>query len=107
MAFIIDFISQYGAVLLYTILMAVITYIGMQVKGLIKKYVDNQLIKDTVKMVCQSIEQLHKDLTGEEKLNLSIVNSKNILEEKGITISDLELRVFIESRVNSFKRGDE
>lgn len=98
-----DFVNQYASTILYTVLMAIITWVGMQIKIIIKAYVNNQIIKDVIKMVCQAIEQLHNDLSGEKKLNLAIDNSKAILEAKGIKLSDLELRIFIESTVKCFK----
>lgn len=107
MDFINDFIEQYGATLMYAILTSVISYIGIQIKQIIKKYTENEIQKDVVKRVCKAIEQQHKNLNGEEKLQLAIINTKNILENHGIRIDDFGLRIFIESTVNCFERKEE
>ena len=54
-------------------------------------------------MVCKAINQLYPNESGTNKLNLAISNAKEILLEKGIKISDLELRMMIEYSVGCFK----
>ncbi len=55
--------------------------------------------KDVIKEVCQAINQLYPNLNGQNKLNKATNNIKEILKEKNIVISDLELNMYIESRV--------
>lgn len=97
-----EFIETYGSDILYSILTGVATYVGLVVKKLYKRYADDQTKKDVIKTVVKGIEQLHKDLTGAEKLDFAVDNASEILENKGITITDLELRMLIESAVGDF-----
>lgn len=60
--------------------------------------------KDVINMVCRAINQVYPNLSGKEKLNKAIYNSHEILKEKGISITDLELRMYIESSVCCFNK---
>ena len=78
--FISGFIKEYGNTMLYTVIMAVISYVGI----VIKKFLD-----DTYKY-------LYGECSGEEKLNYAISIAKEMFADKGISIGDLELRMMIE-----------
>jgi len=105
MEFIKEFISSYGITLLSTILTAVFSYIGLRLKKLYEEKINTDTKEKVVKTVCEAVEQLYKDLSGEEKLEQAIVNASVMLEERGIMITDLELRMLIESTINSFNSG--
>ena len=74
-------------------------------KQIYKEKVDTETKEKVVKTVVNAVEQIYKDLKGEEKLNVCIENATEILNEKGITITELELRMLIESSVNSFNKA--
>ena len=98
----LDFISAYGPSILYAIITAIAGYIGVVVKNLYKKYIDDKTKKDVANTVVQAIEQIYKDLHGEEKLNKALENASEMLAIKGIDVSELELRMLIEAAVASF-----
>ena len=98
----VEFINEYGTTILYAVITTIAGYIGIFVKNIYQKYVNDQTKKDVVKTVVQSIEQIYKDLHGEEKLNKALESASEILNIKGIQISDLELRVLIEAAVGEF-----
>ena len=50
------------------------------------------------------MEQIYKDLDGATKLEKAKDNILAQLNEKGISISELELDVLIEATVNGFKK---
>lgn len=102
--FLNDFFNQYGATILYIILMAIISYIGLIVKKIIKKNYEDKVKKEVVQVVVIAIEQLYSELSGEEKLKKAIENATEMLEDRNIFINDLELRMIIESSVNSFNK---
>lgn len=99
--FIKDFINTYGTTILSTIFTVLAGYIGIVVKKLFQKYVNDQTKKDVVATCVNAVEQLYKDIHGEDKLNKCIESVSNMLSEKGIKISDLEIRMLIESAVNA------
>lgn len=88
-----------------TALTGLFTYIGIVIKNAYTKYVNDKTKKDVVATVVQAVEQIYKDLHGEEKLNKAIEGASDMLAEKGITVSEIELRFLIESSVNAFNEG--
>lgn len=107
MDFIKLFISEYGTTILYAILTALAGYIGIVAKRLYTKYVNDKTKQAVAKTVVQAVEQIYKDLHGEEKLNKALEAASEMLAEKGITITDLEMRMLIEAALAEFNRAFE
>lgn len=97
-----EFISEYGTQIIYTILTAIAGYLGLVFKNLYQKYVDNQTKKDVVRTVVQGVEQIYKDLHGEEKLNAALDAASQMLVEKNISVTEFELKMLIEAAVGEF-----
>lgn len=104
MEFIKLFISEYGTTILYAVLTALAGYIGIVAKRLYTKYVNDKIKQAVAKTVVQAVEQIYKDLHGEEKLNKALEAASEMLAEKGITITDLEMRMLIEAALAEFNR---
>lgn len=102
MEFIKLFISEYGTTILYAVFTAIAGYLGIVVKQLYTKYVNDKTKQAVAKTVVQAVEQIYKDLHGEEKLNKALESASEMLAEKGIAITDLELRMLIEAAVAEF-----
>lgn len=100
-----EFIQNYGATILYTIITAVASYIGIIVKNLYKKYINDQTKKDVVATCVKAVEQLYTDIHGEDKLTKCMESVSAMLCEKGITVSETEMRMLIEAAVNGFNGG--
>lgn len=96
------FISNYFFEILGAIITAIAGYIGVVVKNLITKYLNDQTKRTIAKTVVRFVEQVYKDLHGEDKLNAALAAFSEMLAEKGITVSDLEMRVLIEAAVAEF-----
>lgn len=99
-----EFVSSYGTTILYTILTAIAGYIGIAIKNLYTKYVNTKTKKDVVKTCVGAVEQIYKDLHGEDKLNKCIEAVSAMLSEKHLTITDMEIRMLIEAAVNEFNK---
>lgn len=97
-----EFVSTYGTTILYSIITAIAGYIGVVLKNLYQKYIDDQIKQKVVKTCVQAVEQIYKDLHGEEKLNKALESASEMLESKGIVVSDIELRILIEAAVGEF-----
>ena len=95
----IDFFNQYGVSIIHGIAVSIISYASLEAKKIYNKHFIAKTKKDVVEMVCMAINQVYPNLSGEEKLNKAIINCNEILNEKGIKITDLELRMYIESLV--------
>lgn len=98
----VEFINQYGMQIMYTILTAIAGYIGIVIKNLFTKYINDKTKRDVAKIAVQFVEQVYKDVHGEEKLNEALACAEEMLAEKGITVTALELRVLIEAAVAEF-----
>lgn len=85
------------------ILTAIGSYVGLKVKTFIKEKADTDTKKKVVETTCKYVEQIYKDLDGASKLEKAKDNILAQLNEKGISISELELDVLIEATVNGFK----
>lgn len=106
----INFLNEYG------LLSAIITGLASALGVLLKKVYDKTIgarLKDKVKkevaaQVVKYVEQVYKTLHGEEKLEKALEAAADMLNEKGITISDLELRVLLEAALaelnNAFQK---
>ncbi len=89
-----------AAVVVFT---TVASYVGMKIKNIYKEKVDTETKKKVVETTCRYINQLYNDLDGSQKLEKAKENIVDQLNEKGISITELELDVLIESTINSFK----
>jgi len=100
-----EFINQYGMQILYAIITAVAGYVGIVIKNLCTKYINDKTKAAVAKTAVQFVEQVCKNLHGEEKLNEALLAASEMLAEKGITVSELELRVLIEAAVAEFNKA--
>ena len=99
-----QFINEYGTTLIYAVLTAIAGYIGLWVKSLYTKYANDKTKRDVVKTCVSAVEQLYRDLHGEEKYNKVVESVSEMLMEKGITITELELKMLIEAAVGEFNK---
>jgi len=86
-------------------ILGLFTWIGTEIKKAYQRHVDTQTEKAVVDTVVKAVEQLYADLSGEERLKVALENASELLKEKGLTISSLELRLLIESAVQGLQHG--
>ena len=99
-----EFIKAYGMELLYALITAVAGWLAVVAKNIVTKYINDKTKKAVAKTVVQAVEQIYKDFHGEDKLNKAIEYMAEMLTEKGITITELEVRVLLEDAVGEFNR---
>lgn len=97
-----EFLSTYGMKILGTILTALAGYLGIVIKNLCQKYLNDKTKQDVAKTCVKAVEQIYKDLHGEEKFNKALECISDMLAEKGIAVSDTEMKMLIESAVAEF-----
>ena len=100
-----EFITTYGMTIIYSILTAVASFVGLKIKSIYEKYIADKVKKEVVESTCKYVEQLYKELNGAEKLQKAKESIVDLLNQKGLTITDLEMDVLIEATVNSFKHS--
>lgn len=98
--------------ILVTILTAVFSYLGTKLKAAYElkanretEKANNEIAKQVVSDVVQFVQQVYEDLEGNEKLQKAIEQASEILTSKGITITDTEINMLIESAVYGLKQG--
>lgn len=105
-----EFVNAYGMELISAVFMAVASYIGARIKATYEKYCNTKEKQDIVKHSVNYVEQIYKDIHGEDKLNKCYEAASELLLQKGMDFTGLELRVLIESSVNAMNKaikGDE
>jgi len=102
-----EFISAYGLPIIGSIITAVLGWVGLQIKALYERYVDTKEKQAVCKTVVAAVDQIYKDLGGEEKLDKAIEAASDMLNARGITCTELELRMLLESAVYALKGGGE
>lgn len=101
--------ENYIMEILATIITAVASYIGVQIKKAYTRYVDTKNKKEIVKSTVEYVEQIYKGVmvSNEDKLNKAKEKALEWLNSKGLKISDTELDILIESAVNGLKKTNE
>lgn len=99
-----QFMAEYGLEIIGTILVAIAGTLGLLFKNLATKYLNDKSKQSIAKLVVQGVEQVYKNLHGEDKLNQAMEMFSDLLAEKGINCSELEMRILLESAVGEFNR---
>lgn len=100
----LEMLQPYLMEIIVTILTAIAGYIGAKIRKIYEEKVNDETKRKVVSTVVNAIEQLYKDLKGDEKLEKAQENIVEMLNEKGITITELEMNMLIEEVCNSFKK---
>ena len=79
--------------------------LGAKLKSVYDTKIKTDTAKSVVDDVVKFVQQVYKDLDGPEKLQKALTEASTILNEKGISISDTELDMLIESAVFGLKQG--
>ena len=94
---------------LFPVIAAAVTglagFIGVQLKKIYQKHVDDKTKEAVVRTCVKAVEQLYHDLGGPQKLEKAKDGIQEMLKEKGIAISELEMDLLIESVVSEFNYG--
>ncbi len=79
--------------------------LGTKIKQIYNEKAQNETVKVVVDNVVKWVQQVYYELEGPEKLQKALTEASTILNEKGITISETELDMMIESAVYGLKNG--
>ena len=88
-----------------SLLAAAAAFVGAQLKRLYEKYINDKTKQSVVRTCVKAAEQLYHDLSGPEKLLKAQEGVVQMLNEKGIPISELEMNLLIEAVVSEFNYG--
>ena len=99
MNILIDFTKEYGLDIIHTIVMGVFSYIALDIRKIHKKIIQDKTKKEVVKMVCNYVNEIYPSSSINDKLSEASEGIREILKEKGINISDLELKVLLHNSI--------
>lgn len=108
---IINFLNEYGilSMAITALVGAVGTGFGLFAKWIYKKTIGDKIEVETIEKIASLVvkytEQVWKDIHGEEKLGKALEAFSDMLDKKGITISELEMRVYLESALAGFNNA--
>jgi intergrase/recombinase len=97
-----NFIAEYGTQILYAVFTAILGAIGTWIGTIYKKYINDKTKESVVKTCVKAVEQIYTDLHGEEKYNKAVEAITEMLNEKGISISEFEIKMLIEASCSEF-----
>lgn len=102
MDFILEIVNTYGLEIIGTILTALAGTLALALKNLATRYVNTKVMQDVARIVVQGVEQCYHNLGGPEKLAKAMEAAADMLAARGITVTDLELRMLLEAAVGEF-----
>lgn len=79
--------------------------LGTKIKQIYNEKVQDETVRTVVENVVKWAQQTFEETQGSEKLQAALKKASTILNEKGITVSDTELNMLIESAVYGLKNG--
>ena len=97
-----EMLSAYVLPVLAAALTALAGFLGAQLKQLYQRWVNDRTKEAVVRTCVKAVEQLYHDVGGPEKLEKAQEGIRQMLEEKGIAISQLEMNLMIESAIAEF-----
>lgn len=99
------FMIAYGNEIITLVACAVFGMIGVLIRNLLAKFLNDETKRKVARTVVQFVEQCCKDLHGEEKLKAAIDRACELLNEKGIKVSTVEMHTLIEAAVSEFNEA--
>ena len=95
----------YGSEVVAVIVTSIFGILGIVVKNMVKKYLDDETKRKIAMTVVKFVEQCFKELNGREKFDAALLRATELLAEKGIKCSALELETLIEAAVAEFNEA--
>ena len=97
-----EFLQNYTGQIIFAVLTAIVGFIGTALKKEYEEASEDKKKREIIASVVRSTEQIYKNLHGSDKLQKAMETASKMLAQKGISITDLELMVLIESALCEF-----
>lgn len=94
-----EIITTYGMEIIKYIILAICGIAASYAANLYEKYVNTDTKRKVAATTVAYIEQVYKDIHGDEKLARAMAVAASILEQKGIKTTEDELKVLLEAAV--------
>ena len=100
-----ELFATYALPIIAAAVTALAGFLGAQLKSLYQKYINDKTKESVARTCVKAVEQLYHDLGGPEKLEKAKEGIADMLNEKGIPITELEMNLLIEAVVSEFNYG--
>lgn len=100
----VEFINAFGMEILGLILGIIATVLGVVFKNIAKDLKNDKIKAAIAETVVLFVEQVYKNLHGKQKLQAALDRAAELLAEKGIKFSALEMESLIEASVAKFNQ---
>lgn len=100
-----EWLGQYGGEVISMIVTAILGFVGIAIKASVTDWLNDKKKRAIAKTCVLSVEQMYKDLHGEDKLNKCLAIFEDMLSEKGISLSADTMRLLIEEQVAKMNLG--
>lgn len=104
MELVTEIINTYGVELLGMIVYIIFGAVALFIKKIATKALNSDIKQSLAKTAVQAVEQMYKDIHGEEKLNKAMEHLAETLKEYNIEISTSEMKLLLEAAVGEFNR---
>ena len=94
-----EILATYAMEIIKVIALMIFTIIGVSAAKLQAKYINTETKRKVAATTVAYIEQVYKDLHGDEKLARALVVAASMLSQKGIKTTEEELKVLLEAAV--------
>ena len=88
-----------------TVISVLLGVLAAKIKTTYNNKVQDETVRTIVESVVRWAQQIYEDCDGPKKLQAALQKASDILNEKGITVSESELNMLIESAVYGLKQG--
>lgn len=105
MDYITDLIETIVMSLAYGAVTAIMGWLGVKAKQFVERRMNDQTKREVAKVCVGAIEQAYKNMHGEDKFDKAVESCSKLLSEKGISISNDEMTMLIESAVSEFNNA--
>lgn len=105
MDYITDLIETIAMSIAYGVVTAIMGWLGVRAKQFMERNMNDKTKREIVKVCVGAVEQAYKSLHGKDKFDKAAESCSKLLSERGISISDDEMTMFIESAVSEFNNA--
>lgn len=102
MTFIKEFVNAYGLTMVYAALTAIAGAVGVWAKGLIERCRNDKTKREVAEICVQAVEQVYRDLHGSEKFQKCAEAMAEMLAQRGVPVTDLEIKLLCEAALAQF-----
>ena len=103
--FLTEFVSVYGLTIAYAALTALAGAAGVWVKRLVGRYRDDKTKREVAELCVQAVEQVYRELHGAEKFAKCAEAMAEMLAQRGVAVTELEIRVLCEAALAQFNKA--